>query len=335
MRKVSRRLLLSMLTVVLTVVALGTTTFAWFTITNTARISSFETQIAAEQGIEIALGIIDTGITDAQETKFRVNSPADLNWVTTLTSADVEEYIQTHIETGFRFEHLTSPDGSTFYTFASDAVGGSVTSGYVSLPIHFRSGDVYTINWSSVILGGGTPLPTWISDVDEFTNVNDNTVNRGDAINVDPSDAIRISAIGTQTVVYEKPASAPTGTNIALGTGGDLTATYVDPDGTPANGDEYAYSTVGAHSYYEAKTNRLPDGIDSVVTVATTTNLTESSVDGVEILTLASGQAASAGMEYYGSLELYIWVEGWDPNAYNAILDEYVFISFTFKGMEE
>lgn len=334
MRKVSRRLLLSTLTVVLTVIALGTTTFAWFTITNTARISSFETQIAAEQGIEIALGIIDTGLADAEETKFRVNSPQGLNWVTTLTSADVEEYIQTHVETGFRFEHLTSPNGQTFYTFASDAVGGSVTTGYVRLPIHFRSGDVYTINWSSVILGGGTPLPSWTSDVDQFTNVNNNDINRGDSINVDPSDAIRISAVGSSTIVYEKPGNAPGGTNIALNTGGNLTTTFIDPDETPETGDEYALSSVGAHSYYEAKTNRLPDGIDSVSTVATTSNLSELSEDGITVLTLSSGQSAEAGMEYYGSLELYIWIEGWDPNAYNAILDEYVFISFTFKGIE-
>lgn len=334
MRRVSRRLLLSTLTVVLTVIALGTTTFAWFTITNTARISSFETQIAAEQGIEIALGIIDTGLSSAEETKFRVNSPANLNWVTTLTSRDVEEYIQTHIETGFRFEHLTSPNGSTFYTFASDRVAGSVTKGYVNLPIHFRSGDVFQINWTAVTLTGGSPLPSWSSDVDQFTNVNNNLVNRGDSINVDPSDAVRISVIGTQTVVYEKPQTAPGGTNIALGTGGDLTTVSIDPDGTPGNGDDYTLSSVGAHSYYFSKTNLLPDGIDAVTTVGTTTNLSENSVDGFPVLTLTSGQVATAGMEFYGSLQLYIWVEGWDPNAYNAILDKYVFVSFTFKGME-
>ncbi len=334
MKKISRRLLLSIITVVLTVIALGTTTFAWFTITNTARISSFETQIAAEQGIEIALGIIDTGLANQEQTKFRVNSPANLNWVTTLSATDVEEYIQTHIETGFRFEHLTSPNGSTFYTFASDKVAGSVTTGFVKLPVHFRSGDVYTINWTAVTLSGGSPLPSWTSDVDSFTNNNNNTVNRGDSISVDGSDAIRISAIGTNTVVYEKPQNAPGGTNIALGTGGDLTTTMINPDGLPANGDEYALSSVGAHSYYFAKTGLLPDGINAVTTVATTTNLSEESEDGLTVLTLTSGQNATAGMEYYGTMDLYIWIEGWDPNAYNAILDEYVFISFTFKGME-
>jgi hypothetical protein len=331
MRKISRRLLLSSLTVLLTVIALGTTTFAWFTITNTARISSFETQIAAEEGIEIAIGIINPSLADGDETKFEVNSPANLNWVTTLTAADVEEYIQTHIESGFRFEHLTSSDGRTFNTFTSDAVGGTVLNGYVKLPIHFRSGDVYTINWTAVSLSGGTPLPTWVSDVDSFTNVNGNTINRGDTITVDPSNAMRISFDdGSNVVAYEKPFA---GSNLVLGTGGDLSA-EVDPDGTPSNGDEYIPQNVGAHSYYFAKTNLYPDGITSVNTIATTTNLTESSVDGVSVLTLDAGQQATAGMEYYAQGDIYIWIEGWDPNAFNAILDEYVFISFTFKGMD-
>lgn len=332
MKKISRRLLLSTLTVVLTVIALGTTTFAWFTITNTARISSFETQVAAEEGIEVAIGIINPALLDAEETKFEVNSPAHLNWVTTLTAADIEEYIQAHVETGFRFEHLTSSDGRTFKTFTSDAVGSTVQTGFVKLPVHFRSGDVYTINWTAVTLAGSSPLPTWVSDVDSFTNVNGVTVLRGDTITVDPSNSIRISFDdGTTATVYEKPYAV--GTNLVLGTGGNL-GTEVDPDGTPSSGDEYIPQNVGAHSYYYAKTSLYPDGINAVSTVPTTTDLLSPGVDGTTVLTLAAGQSATAGMEYYGAANIYIWIEGWDPNAFNAILDEYVNISFTFKGVD-
>ncbi len=331
MRNISRKLLLSSLTVVLTVIALGTTTFAWFTITNTARISSFETQIAAEQGIEIAIGIINPSLEIENETKFEVSTPSRLNWVTTLTAADIEQFIQDHVETGFRFEHLTSPNGRTFYTFTSDEVGNTVTNGYVELPIHFRSGDVYTINWSAVNLNSGSPLPRWTSDVDQYTSTNGNIVNRNDEIVVDPSNAVRISfdpGSGTP-FVYEKPYG---GTNIVLGTGGNLTQ-EVDPDNDPETENSYIPSQIGAHSYYHAKTNLLPVGIDNVVTVETFTEFASYGEEGRTVLTLNNGATSSAGMEYYGTATIYVWIEGWDANAYNSILDQYVYISFTFKGI--
>lgn len=328
MRKISRKLLLSTLTVVLTVIALGTTTFAWFTITNTAKVQSFETQIAADEGIEIAIGIINPAVVT--ETKYEVRQAANLNWVTTLSSTDIEEFIDLHLPSAFRFEHLTSPDGRTFYTFAQDAVGGSVAinDGYLELPIHFRSANVNTINWKSVQLNDDSPA--WTSDVDSFTNFNGTVVNRGSSITVNPTDAIRIAVDnGSSVVVYEKPGSA---TNHELGTGGDLTAT-VDPDGVSGNEDDYKVSERGAHSYYFAKTNLLPDGIAAVTTVATTTNLTELDAEGTAIMTLPAGNQATAGMDYYGEININIWIEGWDANAFNSILDEFIRISFEFKGV--
>lgn len=328
MKNISRKLLLSSLTVVLTVIALGTTTFAWFTITNTAKVQSFQTQIAADEGIEIAIGIINPDV--ATETKYEVTTAANLNWVTTLTAADIEEFISLHVLDGFRFEHLTSPDGRTFYTFAQDAVGDAVdiNEGYLELPIHFRSANVNTVNWKGIQLTDDNP--EWISDVDSFTTFSGDVVTRGQAVNVSPTDALRISIdTGSSIVTYEKPASV---TNHELGTGGDLTAT-VDPDGISGNEDDYIVSERGAHSYYFAKTNLLPDGIATVSTVSTITNLTELDVEGTTVLTLTSGSEATAGMDYYGKVNINFWIEGWDANAYNAILDEFIRISFEFKGL--
>jgi len=56
MNKIARKLVLSILTVVLTVAALGTTTFAWFTLTNTSVVQPFQAQIVSDTGIEIAIG---------------------------------------------------------------------------------------------------------------------------------------------------------------------------------------------------------------------------------------------------------------------------------------
>ena len=45
MRKLRNKLLLSILTVALTFIALGTTTFAWFTLGGTATANAFEAEI--------------------------------------------------------------------------------------------------------------------------------------------------------------------------------------------------------------------------------------------------------------------------------------------------
>ena len=82
MTKLTRKLLLSVLTVVLTVVALGTTTFAWFTLTNTAQIQSFDAEIIADSGIEIAIGNADYGVENLDlkhYTKHQKRVPENLN----------------------------------------------------------------------------------------------------------------------------------------------------------------------------------------------------------------------------------------------------------------
>ena len=90
MNKIARKLVLSALTVVLTVVALGTTTFAWFTLTNTAVVQPFQASIVADTGIEVSLDGVD--------------------WYTTLTEELIEQYILDTYET-FQFTHLTTTTG--------------------------------------------------------------------------------------------------------------------------------------------------------------------------------------------------------------------------------
>ena len=53
MSKLSRKLVLSVLTLVLSVVALGTTTFAWFALGQSATIDQFQLQATAGEGLEI------------------------------------------------------------------------------------------------------------------------------------------------------------------------------------------------------------------------------------------------------------------------------------------
>lgn len=315
MKKMTRKLLLSILTVVLTVVVLGTTTFAWFTITNVATVQAYDAELKANEGIEIALGAIPLA------------GPDQLNWVTNLTAATIEEYIFTNLANepdGFKFDHVTSANGRNFYTLFAGDTGyeQAVTEeGYIELPLHFRSNTADAIDWTGLTLTA-TPL-AWNSDV-SFINVGGiDPIAVGTLLSVDPTDSVRVSFTGsvlvetvptTVTTVFEKPAQND---NVVLGSGGDL-----------SNG---GLGIAGAMNYFYAKNGVLPIGADAVaVPLAITSVGTIRIVDMT--LNTDTQSATYAGADYYGSVVVRIWIEGWDANAFNAILGGTITTSMEFTG---
>lgn len=304
MNRIARKLVLSVLTVVLTVIALGTTTFAWFTLTNTSVVQPFQAQIVSDTGIEIAL---DNPLAA---------TPADLNWVTTLTTAALNAYIDATYSGNFKFNHVTTANGSTFYTLGvSEMV--VATGGWLEIPLHFRSNTAEQIQWSAVTL---TSQPAnWTNDV-SFRWVDNNLYAPNAPILIDASNAMRIAIIGDlelqagNVVGYEKPAG---NNNIVLNTGGNL-----------ADGVAVGQGNAGAMNYYYAKNNTLPFGAAAVTTLATTTSLSNN-----PILDMGDGVAAGAGAAYYGTIMIRVWLEGWDANAFNSVLNRVISASFTFIGV--
>lgn len=313
MSKIARKLVLSIVTVVLTVFALGTTTFAWFTLTNTSVIQPFQAQIVADTGIEIAIGN-PTG------------DPIGMNWVTTLTTSQVNTYIETAYAGAFRFNHVTTADGSNFYTLGASAMVPALATMYLEIPLHFRSNSATQIQWSSVSLS--SPVATWINDV-TFTHVDGTTYTANQPISIDASNSMRAAILGnvgglSTIVAYEKPAA---GSNIVLGIGGDFRGAQELLD--LGDGPQLYYvGANGSYNYYFRKNATLPFGTDAVVTLATITTLANNPV-----LDMTSGNALTAGADYYGSVILRIWLEGWDANAFNAVLDRIITASFQFTGV--
>ena len=314
MNKIARKLVLSVLTVVLTVAALGTTTFAWFTLTNTSVVQPFQAQIVSDTGIEIAVG---------QPTV----SPLDLNWVTTLTTAEITAYIQTAYLNAFKFNMVTTVDAVNFNSLGIGAlvpvvpVAGKLP-GVLEIPLNFRSNTANRILWDSVSLS--SPNTAWLSDV-AFRHVDNELKTASTSILIDASNAMRVAIIGNLTsgvnvVTYEKPASA--GVNIVLGTGGDfsgplvLVGTNLVPSGTP-----------GSLNYYFSKNAELPFGYATVTTVSTLTSLSNN-----PILDMPVGSGVDAGQAYYGQVMIRIWLEGWDANAFNSVLTRIIQAQFQFSG---
>jgi hypothetical protein len=308
MSKISRKLVLSIIAVVLTVFALGSTTFAWFTLTNTSTVQAFEAQIIGDSGIEISLGAHSSVYAN----------PDDANWVTTLTTDAVEAYLVATYGNTQIFNHVTTDDAISFKTLGASAITAT-TGGYIELPLNFRSDTATSINWTTISLSASAN--TWTVDT-AFTDATDTARVPGDQITVDASDAMRIAMVsdatyGDYTVAFEK---ATSGTNVVLGVGGDL-----------SNGINTDEGDAGAMNYYFSKNNALPFGADAVTTLATITTL--GAGQPVVSLVDVTGETADFGADYYGQVTVRIWLEGWDANAYNSILSQLVSTSFTFQGI--
>ena len=333
MTRLTRKLMISILTVVLSISALGTTTFAWFTLTNVATVENFSANIVSETGIEVSL--------DGE------------TWYNSLSEALIDEYIAEKYGT-FAFNHITSADGQIMRSLGTTSLpnvtGGS---GHLELIVFFRSENVRQIAWTSATLGGTTL--NWTADVD-FTDSTGTLVTAGTALALNPADAMRISVFNPSDVtrgddplttdlvegpllpvLYENPTTAPTGTNTALGA---LAGVDLSNGGVGAN---------GGLNYYFVKTGDLPFGTTSVTVPATEAaindageyvviNLNPTNGNPVDYpsdtyyFTDPLGMTVNYNATYGGYAVINIWFEGYDAEAFNSLLGGEITVGLEFKG---
>jgi hypothetical protein len=302
MSKLARKLVLSVLTVVLTVAALGTTTFAWFTLTNTTVIQPFEVSVTESTGFQMAIGNPTVGEENL------------LVWVNVLTAADIEEYIALTYG-ALKLNAVTSTDGVTFSTVDMNA-SSITTSGYLTLPINFRSEQELQIQWTNVTFPGSTLL--WEAD-QPFVTAKNQPVVSGDDFEIFPADAVRVAIVGNvPTVAYELPNSV---TNVVLdgdGLAQDLSYLTVVGDNLGAAGNL---------NYYANKNGGvLPVGSNAVTVLNTITAIANNPIHNLEA-------SATAGQAYYGKVMIRIWIEGWDANMYDSVLSAVINVGFSFAGV--
>jgi hypothetical protein len=72
--------------------------------------------------------------------------PSELNWVTTLTTVALNDYITAAYGGNFKFNHVTTTNGVTFETLGVSAMTPA-TGGWLEIPLHFRSNSAEQIQW--------------------------------------------------------------------------------------------------------------------------------------------------------------------------------------------
>lgn len=326
MRKLTQKLVLSVVTMALVVIALGTSTFAWFTLTNSATVQSFDAQVTSGEGIEISLGdftVLGSGVTETYTTTVSASS----QWYTVLSSSVINARLAAMYATNsIKLIDVTSAEGEVIKSRDGSVTHTSLSGKYVQFDIFFRSSAVKTINWNSVTLGGDTAA--WTVDVPSFRPANNNAS----------------SALVTGgTILTASRTAARVAIEPVIGSGLVATPVYelpellnADPVGTLTNSTaapslSYDETTpFGAAAYWIAKGNTaivpgvltLPTTITSVSTPVTLLTLVNS---GAEITGFPTGY-------YYGKVTVRVWLEGWDADAYDAIFSRDLTVALGFNA---
>jgi len=323
MKKLTKKTFVGLFALVLAVVALGTTTFAWFTIGNTVEVQDFELNVTGGEGLEVVyLDKEDTVVgnwSTILATDVLVKNIAKEYGVVSGSEGDPVEF-----KKQFKFDAVTSDDGLTFTKLELEpnvqltspiADLRKLESGVLEFKLRFRTiakptgDDPVKLQWNGVTLKS-EPV-TWTPDL-PFTGVGGGTVSG--AANYYASNGARISVNGNLSapVVYESPSTATGNTVLS---------------------DKVPNWTQGAHNYLKVIT-----GID----LATTQLAAYKAVQTVQEIDSTSANikhVANFGDDVdddgyrYADVTIRIYLEGFDADTFNAILTGKIqmALQFTFE----
>lgn len=324
MTKLRKKLLLSVLTLALTFIALGSTTFAWFTIGNTATANAFTGTVQGGQGIDIAF-VGNTKITSADNAK-------KYAWAMSVNLAD-------KVSNEFRFKDLTSKDGRTIINMKREDQTQAANTNYLEINLYVRSmGQLSELKLTS------------LTDVlsEEFDWNPDATVKKSETeyeYAVDAAEkwnalnALRVSfTVGNNklvTNVLEFQTSSNHGAADITAAG--LAAKYAAAKNH--NITAYLQTTNEGYLPSTAVINTLTEITDSTKFTATLDGALNGNPDAINLLG-AGENAANATFTYTDNgitysiyeLVLRVWMEGWDGDCINAVLTKSVGFGFTLEG---
>ncbi len=305
MSKLSKKLFLSVITLVFTVMAMVATTYAWFTIGDTATVGNVEGSVQGSEGLEIQFD----GDTSGE-------------WYSNISKSKMDDFLGDAAEA---LKAISSPNGENFYlaneitydgsniTFATGGGSGTANTHYVEFKLNFRT----KAENKQVDL---TKL--------DIINVADTTWAVDKGHNLANGDAS--SSTLTSSAAYAVRVALEAGSNVnvyELADNADLT--------TDGISNTKGFQVNGAHDYYIKKGNILL-GFDESNYLNSTANLEAAlealktkgyeTIDsgvlgGVNRLNIELDDTADANGYYNGSVIVRIWIEGFDADAYNAIYE--------------
>lgn len=321
MTKLSRKLLLSIVTVALALVTLGATTFAWFTLSTRAEVQEFEVDVTSGAGIEISAdGESYSNFIKAEDIYAAINEAGS----------------------SIVLDHVTSPDGIKFTTIGFDEQDGKVhfnnpaASGWTEFKLWFRSPEkdvkVYMLKNTTVTSTG----ITWMADAEFKLKSTDTSLTEvGDTYTLYGANAVRISTTENTVTPSESGFSYTPGTSAKV-----FELGHTEDDQKLGTTIKTGYGSV---AYYNSKNSNNPitptdnDKLPTVYDYEKLPKLEDLNKPDfpetyVPVATLTAVSNISGTTLYYGQITVRIWLEGWDPDMFNAIMADKIKIHLFFGG---
>lgn len=306
MNQLSKKAIASILSLVLVFVALGATTFAWFTLGTTATVGQFNLTARGSEGLEIQLD----GYND--------------EWLSTINTDTMNAFIATKLTGNKTLDAVTTNDGKTFLAFDKVSDLGVVgtkkitaaNEKYLEFTMNFRTMSREAKLDLSELVFDSKP-EDWVADVD-YTNENTLPIlaKPGTKLTLNPHYAARVSFTSGDAASESKAKTYQHKLN-PLTTGTEMGNIGFDL----AN---------GAHSYLAAKVGLTQLNVDDATAYtdyANSAKVFETSTDN----NLATFTDPEEEKDYSTtSVTVRIWLEGWDSNTYDAIFNGKLMFNFKF-----
>ncbi len=321
--KIRKKLLLLLTMIALTVITLGASTFAWLTLTQQVSVSNIQLNVSSGAGIEVST---DPNPNFSQKM-----------WKSELTSADLSEVLN-----GVDLDAVTSLNGTTFTDLDENAVLLS-SKKYIEFTLHFRVSNlaqandytygIYLTEWSSnqtfQNLGGGTALQskgvTFQPDC-TFTDVDgQEKTSESQAYTCYAKDSIRISFTGTrktsaqETTIFDLGGARNDGQGVGETNGNISFYNAKNPNNpitAPTGSDVTIYNTNLVYSNELSTYSTAPNQADYVLN------------NNSQICAITYDETSDC---YYGTTVIRIWIEGWDANSFDCVLEDEINMQFLFK----
>ena len=325
MKKLSKKFMLSIVAIALVVIALGTSTFAWFTLSNKASLGQFNAEVTAGEGMELSVdgttwysNIPSTVIQAKIQENFNASPSGNLN--------NAYEPVLGAVTTNA----LSTSSFKKMDVANKKFVNATKNVDYISLEISVRAVGIDKISVDTIELTGQDT--NWTADA-TFTHANEAEIIKGEVYKMSAKNAARVGIHSTtNNFVYQLPAAGGTDAPTVNSSNTIFEGTTV-PEGTVPEGENPAYkdamyteATNGQEKYFVKKTDGIymrgfTDYPELVIKAETDAAL------GVDVLTLTE-----VGDYYTGSFDLYVWFEGFDPDTYDAVLKMPLSVKLSLKG---
>ena len=295
-KSLTRKLTIAVIALVFAVVSLSTSTYAWFTMSNTAQVDAFKAEVKAGEGIEIA--ITEDGDASAAQ------------WYT----GNVPATVVTDVIGNMKFDAVTTNATNLVQAKFQYIEGENAEDDeWASFYIHIKTAQAGEVYLDSITLGSDA-VSQWTVDKN-YVKADGSDAQVNDTLTYEVANAARIAFI------YKDASN------------NDVYKVYENDNEVGADGAEKNTlgntNNNGALSYYNNKNSYTAE--NGKLKTAPTENAYVINQIGDLSTDVKLGETQG---NTYITVRVLIWVEGWDAECINAIFAQKLLTSINFLYKE-